>query len=943
MVIAADSQDHTITISGAGFFDNDLDQRAFTDPISPVQSTTVLVNGVAVTTRVLTNSTLEADIPGSLCEVTGVLNIQVSNPQNPVFDGSGLLGTVGSGVSWSTLQIQVEGGDRVVPGVYASYSIYGPYKSTFGRAVVGCGDVNGDGMNDYVVGLPDIAGGELRCYSSADGALIWRRRHSNLRSLGANVAVIGDWTGDGVPEIAAGAPDSARVWVLDGVSGSGLRMVHGGSPSSKFGASIAACGDVTGDGRIDFLVGAPDHNGRGAVFFYEPQGVSYDVSRRQEIHGSYSGERFGYAVAGGLDVNGGGPDAVIGAPRYGSATHDGRVAIHDLATGAQVVSKVGAQYELLGTSVAMLASPEGGARAWFAAGAPSSYVAGEPGLVRIWKHGIKPGTGIGLVPGVSIFPMMEELYGNEVDAAFGCSLVDAGDLDEDGFRDLMVGAPGDGFFSRGYVTLISGRYFTELHRITGDAREESFGVAVAAISAQDDATPGLLVGSPRADSPLAGFEVGRILHEDLRFPPSRSKPMITEVRWKNTCGVEVTNFDSEARDVSDWKLAVLVNGAVYETPRLGVTLQPGEILVVTEVGNDYAETPAHVRVLDILPSFSVGGFPCSVALVRPDGDVLDEVRIKGGTASAVPEEGLGGRFRGYAWRPNRAFTPLAGVERIWGLDSNSGGDWIYTIRSSFGLENACSGPRGHDPIPAYPVVINEIDVSPDLIELRRLMTGWSSSLIDMRHWSLLCSAQQGQSQALLSPWPDQNMLEQFMVLGEDAAGPAELPANVDYVNVAALGLNIPFHNAELSCALYDHYGRLVDLVRATGHDDTCVHNDPRAPAAWDAFHGAAARSTSGAQAFGRDYYSSDSNSGADWRAVTTRSMGSPNSASSMTGSAGLGDALDVRFHDAGGQGKTLIINAGANAQGLRWSYAVFFLHDASGAVVAKTRVIEFDT
>jgi hypothetical protein len=135
---------------------------------------------------------------------------------------------------------------------------------------------------------------------------------------------------------------------------------------------------------------------------------------------------------------------------------------------------------------------------------------------------------------------------------------------------------------------------------------------------------------------------------------------------------------------------------------------------------------------------------------------------------------------------------------------------------------------------------------------------------------------------------------------------------------------------EFTCALYDNLGRLVDLVRATGDDDTVVHNQPRLPSAWDDFTGAAVRADgAGDNVIGRLMVPSpvfpgvivavDTDTGADWRPLFTRSMGSENTA--WVGNAGLGDILDVRLHDtAAGQGLTLIQNAGPARAGHAYSF-----------------------
>src|SRR5690606_11985825 len=142
------------------------------------------------------------------------------------------------------------------------------------------------------------------------------------------------------------------------------------------------------------------------------------------------------------------------------------------------------------------------------------------------------------------------------------------------------------------------------------------------------------------------------------------------------------------------------------------------------------------------------------------------------------EGSLGGKFRGKVRnvQSGQIVGPI-NAERIPGLDSNSGADWRSQGARSFGLENRGAGNRGSDPIPVSKIVLNEIDDSPDLLELRNTGT----SLVDMENWYLLASGLQGQAHALIKP-PFRNGLlfsvmaaNQYVVLGEGGTPPAEKP------------------------------------------------------------------------------------------------------------------------------------------------------------------------
>ncbi|MAG57668.1 MAG: hypothetical protein CMJ83_15365 [Planctomycetes bacterium] len=404
------------------------------------------------------------------------------------------------------------------------------------------------------------------------------------------------------------------------------------------------------------------------------------------------------------------------------------------------------------------------------------------------------------------------------------------------------------------------------------------------------------------------------------------KVMITEVSWGTPDGVEVTNFDVVPHSLDGWR--VHWDGGVglkISETLSGVTLAPGEIVLFMENGTRPPEAPPGIRVFwmqDISTSYQ----HFSVGLVNAAGVTVDEVRVKGDYISVILQPGqtlptqptLGGEFRGRAKRPLNAPTfGAVGVERIWGLDSDAGKDWTGQLNRSFGLQNRNSGYRGTDPETFLKVVINEICDNLDYIELRNV----APVAVDLQGWFLYCSSGQNRDHRIIRPFPASRLLAPgaFLVIGDGPTQPPELPWNAAYVALnAVLGGNIPFTTNEYDCALYDSLGRLVDLVRTTGHDDTVVHNFPRAPAHWRDFTGSAGRSASGSGTIGRDAQSLDGGTGADWGPVATRTMGSPNSG--FSGPTGLGDIIDVRISDVdGGGGLALIVNGGHWLAGGRFS------------------------
>ena len=141
----------------------------------------------------------------------------------------------------------------------------------FGQALRDAGDCNDDGMPDLIVGMPldDRDGVEkgraLIWFGGTDQYLTLKGTGSRER-FGFSVAGIGDVNGDGVDDVIVGAPyysggtETGRAYVFFG--GSPIDAVPdltltGEVGGDRFGWSVSRGGDLDDDGRPDFLVGAP--------------------------------------------------------------------------------------------------------------------------------------------------------------------------------------------------------------------------------------------------------------------------------------------------------------------------------------------------------------------------------------------------------------------------------------------------------------------------------------------------------------------------------------------------------------------------------------------------------------------------------------------------------------------------------------------------------------
>ncbi|QDU65223.1 integrin alpha [Engelhardtia mirabilis] len=198
----------------------------------------------------------------------------------------------------------------------------------FGARIAPSRDLSGDGVPDLLVGAPDadrVVAIDGASFAAGNPAPLWSNDGEPNGQFGRALDSIGDQTGDGVPDLAVGAPfgggdiagfGPGQVWLLSGATGRSFGVLSApGADNGSFGWSLANVGDVNGDGRDDLAVGAPLDDGVatavGAVYLFSPATDAPLTS----WFGRRAGDDFGHALERGPDVSGDGVASLfIGAP-----------------------------------------------------------------------------------------------------------------------------------------------------------------------------------------------------------------------------------------------------------------------------------------------------------------------------------------------------------------------------------------------------------------------------------------------------------------------------------------------------------------------------------------------------------------------------------------------------------------------------------------------------
>ncbi|MEO5989248.1 MAG: FG-GAP-like repeat-containing protein [Candidatus Eisenbacteria bacterium] len=341
------------------------------------------------------------------------------------------------------------------------------------------GDVNGDGLSDILVGdqyFTNVESNEGRVLihfglgSPPSNYANWTTTQTVVDNpnLGWSVASAGDVNGDGYDDVIVGAP-TWYDWLTPGSYNNGLVLLFYGHPTGlspsydwytygvsddQLGISVASAGDVNGDGYGDVIMGAhTSAGGVGQARVWYGSAFGLGSVPNVTITGYSAGANFGASVASAGDVNGDGyPDVIVGAPQgvdpANPLSGEGRAYVYLGGAGgvnpALYWAKSGLQTDAhLGTSVAPAGDVNGDSYADVVIGAPDYDQTGKFGIVT-------PDAGrVVVVFGSQSGPNVSTNLNIFSPWRMGASVASAGDVNGDGYSDVLVGGPSATFTASG--------------------------------------------------------------------------------------------------------------------------------------------------------------------------------------------------------------------------------------------------------------------------------------------------------------------------------------------------------------------------------------------------------------------------------------------------------------------------------------------------------------
>lgn len=335
----------------------------------------------------------------------------------------------------------------------------------YGCSVAGAVDVNADGFDDVIIGAfnypnPGGQSGAIFVHLGStlglDSNWVFMDTGSNPTGrMGYSVSGAGDVNGDGFDDVIVGDPEAnipvfrtGAVHLYYGASygidttASGHVIFRGTQTNQAFGFSVTGAGDVNGDGYDDIAIGAEGYsNGQqqeGAVFVYHGSSTGVDTIPDLVIESNQANANMGNQVSEARDVNSDGyGDLIVGAWTYDNGQNNEGAAWvhHGSSTGLDptpaVLLEVNQASAFFSYSMDAVGDLNGDGYDDIAVGTPYfDDPQSTEGIVSLY---------LGSPTGISSTPIYS-LTEHKINSWFGESISWTGDLNQDGYDDILVGA-----------------------------------------------------------------------------------------------------------------------------------------------------------------------------------------------------------------------------------------------------------------------------------------------------------------------------------------------------------------------------------------------------------------------------------------------------------------------------------------------------------------------
>ncbi len=346
-----------------------------------------------------------------------------------------------------------------------------------GTSVAAVPDLDGDGLDEWLLGAPGAGADEAGAVylvsgtrSPASSVLgeseLVMEGGADRDALGTSVAAVADLDGDGLVELAIGAPDNddggvgaGAVYLLPSASGGDTVAILGLGAGDAAGSVVRAAGDLTGDGVPDIVLGVPSSDqgasrgGAASVL----SGADLDGATALGVAGVYgdaASDMLGADAEATSDMDGDGvADLVVGAPGRddGGSTAGavyaflgGGLSTWEPPSSADVVLLGEAAFDEAGSALSGLGDFDGDGLDDLVVGAPSYDSDAGAAYVILGSAGLAS---------TDVRSASAGVVAGGADSETGTSVAGLGDVDYDGLGDVLLGGPGAGTAGEAYLVL----------------------------------------------------------------------------------------------------------------------------------------------------------------------------------------------------------------------------------------------------------------------------------------------------------------------------------------------------------------------------------------------------------------------------------------------------------------------------------------------------------